>query len=60
MLLDFDAETKFPYVSKACLRQAAVGHNLIHRICEEVGKGRAFSGCIKTRQKVVFLRQSNT
>jgi hypothetical protein len=41
LLLDFDAETKFPYGSRACRAPAALGHNLIHRICEEVDKRRA-------------------
>jgi hypothetical protein len=37
VLLDFDAETKFPYGSKASVQPGALGHNLIHRICEKVG-----------------------
>jgi hypothetical protein len=41
MLPDFDAETKFPYGSKAWPARVALGHNLIHRICEEVDKTSA-------------------
>jgi hypothetical protein len=37
-LPNFDAETKFPYGSKACPSVEVLGHNLIHRICEEVDK----------------------
>ena len=47
VLPDFDAETKFPYGSKACPSPAALGHNLIHRICEEVDKWPAIPAARK-------------
>jgi hypothetical protein len=36
-MLDFDAETKFPYGSKASVAAGVLGHNLIHRFCGELG-----------------------
>jgi hypothetical protein len=36
-MLDFDAETKFPYGSKASVLVGVLGHNLIHRFCGEPG-----------------------
>jgi hypothetical protein len=57
---DFDAETKFPYGSKACLVPAALGHNLIHRICEEVDKRLGKLCCIKRWHAYVFLEKSST
>jgi hypothetical protein len=35
---DFDAEIKFPYRSNTTDAWRVVGHNLIHRNCEEVDK----------------------
>jgi hypothetical protein len=60
VLPDFDAETKFPYGSKACLVPVALGHNLIHRICEEVDKRFGELGCIKRWHAYVFLKKSST
>jgi hypothetical protein len=60
LLPDFDAETKFPYGSKACLVPVALGHNLIHRICEEVDKRLGELGCIKRWHAYVFLKKSST
>jgi hypothetical protein len=48
MVPDFDAETKFPYGSRVCLHPVAVGHNLIHRICEEVDKCGAHQCIVHT------------
>ena len=46
-MLDFDAETKFPYGSKTSAMAGAVGHNLIHRNCGEVDK-LVLGRCVKT------------
>jgi hypothetical protein len=47
LLPDFDAETKFPYGSKAWLGPVRLGHNLIHSFCEEVDKQLASSAVDK-------------